>query len=163
MQEPEPFEDQFEHAANELVAESESAPSVFDSAAMPVKLLTIPREDLEHVENKQLDSAFEQALLRSGDPLGPIRLDAEQIAEMFGADREKTETIAVFSPVEASRSNKAVAIAVQNAAEDEDSGEIPVMPDSPTDEDLIIYAENHPAIKSILRLFRGSVVEVRKK
>jgi hypothetical protein len=40
--------------------------------------------------------------------------------------------------------------------------EFPKLPDDPTEDDLLHYAESHPAIRKVMDLFKASIVEVSK-
>ena len=45
---------------------------------------------------------------------------------------------------------------------EDETEEIPELPENPTDEELWQYAENHPLTKRVLRIFRGKLVEVKR-
>lgn len=142
------------------VQKDEERQDKIDLQAMPVRLLPIAAEELEHVEDKLLDGDYETRLLNAGDDLRPIRKAAE-IAVMFANRPAAADPAPPTS--NGSLSNKAVEIAVALGSEGDEPHEMPVLPDDPTDSDLIEFAKNHPSVRPILRLFRGKIVSVKKK
>ncbi|MGI8882638.1 MAG: hypothetical protein ACR2IA_00130, partial [Pyrinomonadaceae bacterium] len=127
------------------------------------KMPQISAEDLEHIEDNWLDAAFEAKMTREGDDLLPIR-NASKIAEPL-CEIAKSPTL----PANANGSSAATAPAKEKPAftipdfeSEEESGEIPVLPENPTQEELLIYAHNHPMVKKALRIFRGKIVEIKK-
>jgi DNA polymerase III subunit gamma/tau len=134
---------------------------------LPVKLPPISSEDLEHIEDNWLDTAYELKLQRSGDDLCQIEnvsglveaLLKNSQTDVFGARAENSNggSAAAFAP--AKEKPKFV---IPNFEVEEDTGEIPELPENPTDEELWHYAENHPLTKKVLRIFRGKLVEVKR-
>jgi DNA polymerase III subunit gamma/tau len=136
-------------------------------ASMPSKFPPISSEDLEHIEDGWLDAAYETKLLISGDDLFPIK-NASKLAESLLADTIKTESAAKVE-----NSNGAAGAAAAPAREKtifapptfdraDETGEIPELPENPTEEELWQYAANHPLTKKVMRAFRGKLVEVKK-
>jgi DNA polymerase III subunit gamma/tau len=134
-------------------------------AAMPVKLMPISSEDLEHIEDDKLDAAYENKLSRMGDNLFPIANAAKIVEDLIGiiesnnfaANLENQNGFATaVAPARAKP-----AFEIPNFDTDEDSDEMPVMPENPTHEDLLAYAHKHPLVKKVLRTFRGKIVEVK--
>ncbi|NNE66918.1 MAG: hypothetical protein HKN33_10160 [Pyrinomonadaceae bacterium] len=159
-----PFEQPFEESPAISVEEGpENGNEVaFDPSSMPVRLLPISSEDLEHVEDKKLDAAFENHLLRIGDDLLPIQGSKELMDEFF-AETELTEDPDVKETCAPVSDNKAVEIARGLSVDDDEPIEMPVLPDNPTEKDLLEFAQNHPSVRSLLKLFRGRVINVRKR
>ena len=134
-------------------------------AAMPVKMPPISSEELEHFDDDKLDTAYENKLVRAGDNLFPI-VGAVKIADAligapaggqsaFGENQNgagAAAAVAKAKPV----------FEIPNFDDEEDSDEIPVLPENPTQEDLLAYAQKHPAVKKVIRAFRGKIVEVKK-
>ena len=137
------------------------------AAAMPLKLPPITSEELEHIEDDYLDSEFERKLYQAGDNLGLIKNSSEIVAALLGGDASNGNS-AVFDSIR-NASGTAIAPAKAKPAfvipdfdADETSGEMPVLPENPTEEEMWHYAENHPLIKKALRIFRAKIVEVTK-
>lgn len=135
-------------------------------SSMPVKLAPMSAEDLEHAEDSRLDTAYEDRLLRSGDDLSPIP-NASKIAEMLfspsqlaapNAGGESTNGAATGA-APAKISSRYIPLLEK---EEEEPGEIPVMPENPTEEDLMAYAQDHPVVKRAIRIFRGKILDVKK-
>ncbi|HLM61665.1 MAG TPA: hypothetical protein VK308_12740, partial [Pyrinomonadaceae bacterium] len=66
-------------------------------------------------------------------------------------------TATAFAPAKAKPN-----FVIPNFDEDEESSEIPVLPENPTEEEMWHYAQNHPMVKKALRIFRGKIVDVKK-
>ncbi len=151
------------------VIEAAAAPTFAERAAktieaMPLKLSPISSEELEHIEDNWLDDAYERQLQQLGDDLKPIR-NASNIIEIMLAENRNNNLTAKIET-----SNGAAAVAPAKAKPsfvipdfgDDDSDEIPVLPENPTEEQMWQYAQNHPLVKKALRIFRGKLLEVRK-
>jgi DNA polymerase-3 subunit gamma/tau len=135
--------------------------------SMPIKLPPISSEELEHIEDAWLDDAFERRLQQLGDDLRPIKNAAQFVELLLGENQSNSFT----AKVETNGSGAATAFApakdkpnfvIPNFDEQEESAEIPVLPENPTEEEMWHYAQNHPLIKKALRIFRGKIVEVKK-
>ena len=129
---------------------------------MPVRMLPISSEELGHSDEKRLDSEFENHLRRLGDDLLPIRslrgmLKTFEVVDVEDAKSEIEDERQSATP------NRAMDIALDMGNELPETGKMPVLPDNPTDDDLLNFAENHPSVKAVLRLFRGKIVDVKKK
>ncbi len=157
---------------NEIIeTEISELPIEFDVSAMPVKLEPIESEELEHIEDKWLDRAFERILLKEGDDLKLIK-NAEKIVKALNL--EDSENVSAkpesfyqtngsataFAPA---KDNKALEIVAELAKIEEIDETIPELPDNPTEADLWKYAENHPKVKKVLRIFRGKLINVKKE
>jgi DNA polymerase III subunit gamma/tau len=132
--------------------------------ALPVKLPPIPPEELEHAEDNWLDNAYEEKLARSGDGLAPIENASAMVAALVG-----------FS----SGSNAVVTAAYGNGHQTyelenpvftpptfDDAGTdtaLPELPENPTEEQLLAYAQAHPRVKKAMRIFRAKIVEIKKR
>ncbi len=142
-----------------------------DIESMPVRLDPISAEELEHVEDKKLDNEFEDHLRREGDTLRvfpqPDKLisillqrESETVADPYSAIGNNS---AAAIGVARATDNKALDIVSEMAAYEEIDETLPVLPENPTDEQLLEYAENHPAVKKVKRIFRGTIVNVSRE
>ncbi|HXH68748.1 MAG TPA: DNA polymerase III subunit gamma/tau [Pyrinomonadaceae bacterium] len=145
-------------------AESFSAKLI---AEMPIKLLPVTSEELEHIEDNYLDAEFERKLQQAGDNLSLIKNAAEIAVSLIGENGSngnsaalgfvKNGAAAAFAPAKSKPS-----FVIPEAGEEEISDEIPVLPENPTEEEMWHYAENHPMVKKALRIFRAKIVEIEK-
>lgn len=135
-------------------------------AAMPVKMPPISSEELEHFDEDKLDTAYQNKLLRAGDNLFPISNAVKIVEELIGVSNangfsgfsdNQSGSAAAFAPAKAKP-----AFEIPNFDTGEDSDELPVLPENPTQAELNAYAEKHPLVKKVLRAFRGKIVEVKK-
>lgn len=123
--------------------------------SIPIKLSPITEEELEHIEDKQLDEAFERKLERLGDNLYPIKNASKLVEAALQINAVKVET---------SNGNSATAAAPARdysafipKLDDETETELPILSENPTDEEMLAYAQAHPLVKKALRIFRGKV------
>ena len=136
------------------------APSVPAFVAVPVRLAPLSSIELEHVEDTKLDDAYEEKLVLTGDDLLPLR-SAQSIAEkLIGVSVAPQQAVSSNG-----RSAAATAPAVDLSSvlpQPEETVEIPVLGDNPTEEELLAYAEAHPAVRNAKRVFRARIVEVKR-
>lgn len=131
---------------------------------MPVRLPTIPSEELEHVDDKVLDGAYEEKLALTGDDLVPLprahELAVAAIGETIGSGPLRAGLpLNGGAAVAAAPAHKVAGIPVFE--ENEYTSEIlPTLGENPTDEDLLAYANSHPLVKHALKVFRGSIFAV---
>ncbi|MBA4121066.1 MAG: DNA polymerase III subunit gamma/tau [Acidobacteria bacterium] len=134
--------------------------------SLPMKLPPILSEELEHIEDAWLDDAFERKLQQLGDDLSPIKNASEIVESLLGENQQNS----FAAKIEFSNGGAATAFApakdkpsfVIPEFDEEESTEIPVLPENPTDEEMWQYAQNHPLVKKVLRVFRGKIVEVNR-
>ncbi len=140
--------------------------SIPKSTAPPVWLPPIPSEDLEHIEDTWLDTAYEEKLAHSGDDLKPLEKSSDLIADLLGGIAEKQ----YFTPNPVTNGHAAAATAPARAIpeavpltviKDEDI-ELPVLGADPTEDELLAYAQAHPVVIRALKIFRGKIVNVEK-
>lgn len=137
--------------------------SFLDTINLP--LPEIDPEDLEHVEDPWLDNAFDERLLASGDDLMPIPNAVNIAAEALSGNRARAaaangssngggtpEPIARDTPVY-----------TPPVFDEEPAADLPALSDNPTEEELFAYANAHPVVRKALRIFRGTIVEVKKR
>jgi len=142
---------------------AENAAKIIES--MPIKLPPITSEELEHVEDTWLDDAFERRLQQLGDDLRPIKNASQFIELLLGENQPnsftaKIETAGGAATAFAPAKNKP-SFVIPNF-DVEESTEIPVLPENPTEEEMWHYAHNHPLVKKALRIFRGKIIEVKQ-
>ena len=140
----------------------------FNPNEMPVKMIPISEEELEHVEDDWLDDAYELKLQLAGDNLMPIKNGSKILEIVLGESVENQ----ISAQIDISSGNGTAAARAKEKTEpifvppgfdiEEENGEIPVLPENPTDEEMRIYAESHPLVKKIIRIFRGNIVEIKK-
>ena len=123
--------------------------------SIPIKLSPITEEELEHVDDKQLDEAFERKLARLGDNLYPIKNASKLVETALQNNTVK---------VEVSNGNSATAAAPARdysafmpKLDDETETEMPTLSENPTEEEMLAYAQAHPLVKKALRIFRGKI------
>ncbi len=141
-----------------------------DLSSMPVRLPPIPAEDLEHVEDKALDNAYDEKLGFTGDKLVPIPTAGAMIAALLGHLAENSRPIAAArirngNSAEATATAAAPAYDTRGIVPDEiveEDIELPVLGAEPTEEELFAYASAHPVIRRALRIFRGRIIQVEK-
>lgn len=162
--EPEPPPKQFERPAPTETTEPPPKTAVERVNAMPVKLIPISSEDLEHVEDKWLDDRYESKLQWSGDDLKPIKGAGELAALLFAAPQSAEPQVEAVNGNGAAAARAPIDLSFMPSLDEaEDTGEVPVLPENPTEKDLYAFAAKHPTVKRALRVFRGKVVGVRKK
>ena len=61
------------------------------------------------------------------------------------------------------KENRALDIVNKMANAEEKDGRVPELPENPSDEELRLFAENHPKVKKVMRLFRGKLVNVTRR
>lgn len=137
---------------------------------IPIKLLPISSEDLEHVEDELLDREFEIRLQKEGDDLGVINNAHEIVKGLLsrwgkGDPSPQAEIIdgkGLDVHAAGVAKNKALNIVSEMASIEEMDETIPSLPKKPTKKEMWQYAENHPLVKKVKRVFRGRLVKVEK-
>lgn len=139
------------------------APKI-DVSSFPVKLPAISSEELEHVDDTWLDAQYEMKLELSGDDLRQIG-NAESLVRSLlnGSSTASEAEIRAESAMAAAAPARARTIIDQAVfhAEDEAAAIIP-LPDDASEEELFVYAQNHPTVKRALRVFRGKLIEAKR-
>jgi len=134
---------------------------------MPARLPPISSEDLEHVEDKWLDSAYEKRLQISGDDLGPITNASELVESLIGFASGKDVEIEAISPSQVNGSAAAPARIIpdvfQTLEEETDADSLPPLPENASPEEILAYANAHPAVRNVLKIFRGKIVETSRR
>jgi hypothetical protein len=147
-------------------------PGIINLDQMPVKLEPIDSSELEHINDKWLDPAYERILLKEGDNLKRIK-NAEKIVQDLLGNNEISEAAhgngsnpiqnnVSPSPTSPPQNNKALKIVSEMTQVEEIDETIPDLPENPSQEELWKYAQNHPSVKKALRIFRGKLVKVTR-
>lgn len=124
-------------------------------AAMPLKMLPISSEELAHVDDNWLDTAYELKLSHSGDDLFPIA-NAERLFASLGF----SATIENAAP---NGDQKRPRAEIDLSGLDREAElPAPVLPENPTPEDRAAYAAAHPNVVRVMKTFRGKIVEIRE-
>ncbi len=153
--------------------DSDKTSSIINIDAMPVKLEPIESEDLEHIDDKWLDKTFEYKLQHEGDDLRAIP-NATKIIELLlsnqGYDTQVKAEVEISTQANGSaaatartKHNKALDIVTEMTTYEEIDETIPELSANPTQEELFIFAQNHPSVKKVIRVFRGKLIKVEKK
>jgi DNA polymerase-3 subunit gamma/tau len=130
--------------------------------SLPVKLPPISAEDLEHVDDKWLDAAFELKIERSGE-LRWLIPHASELARSAIGSNVLTETAAAANGngSAAAPARQPLKITIPDFS-DEDVGELPVLSADPSEDEMIIYANAHPSIRRAMRIFRAKITGASK-
>jgi hypothetical protein len=126
-----------------------------------VRLAPLTSAELEHIADQRLDDAYEEKLSFTGDDLMPITT-AAKLAESFSQAKPK--------PAQSAYSNGSSSVAAAPAIDvsamipdhvrEEIDTEIPTLSDSPTEVELLAYAEAHPTVRRARRVFQAKIVGV---
>ena len=153
------------------IPETKTEPEIKSSlreiiASMPVKMLPITAEELEHVEDTKLDEAYENKLIKLGDNLYPLKNALQIAADLLANELNETvganlETINGNGSAAAPAKIK-TAFQMPNFADETEDETVPPLPANPTHEDLLAFANAHPMVKKALRIFRGKIVEIKQ-
>jgi DNA polymerase-3 subunit gamma/tau len=129
-------------------------------ASLPVKLPPAAAEELDHIEDKTLDAAYEHKLLISGDNLLPVKNASAIVAAVVGrVSVQNAEAVSGPGGIAAVRAPVNIEI---SRVEDQDIL-LPALPPNPTQEQILAYASAHPAVRRIARLFRAKILDVVTK
>jgi DNA polymerase-3 subunit gamma/tau len=131
---------------------------------IPIKLPPITAEELEHVDDNWLDNAYEECLKRAGDNLNPIKTAMQLAAALIGTNGQTNGSSAKTESASANGTAAARAPIFTPPTFDEskESNEMPVLPENPTDEQLLEYARNHPLVKKVRWHLKADIVKVSR-
>ncbi len=129
---------------------------------LPLKLEPLTSKELDHVDDERLDDAYEAALLRTGDSLGPIPDAPLLVAKLLG--RSPSAQIVggpggAASAVAPARDLSRFAPPV--IEEDNDPVDPIELSPVPSEEELKLYARSLPAVRRLMRIFRAEIAEVK--
>lgn len=129
--------------------------------SLPVKLPPISSDDLAHVDDKALDALYDRALTWSGDDLSPIA-DAGELVKALIGDRIEAGVVSSSNGSAAAPARAPINIQIPDFATTEESTEIPTLSDAPTPDELLAFANAHPAVNRLKRIFRARVTGASK-
>ncbi len=153
-------EELFEPPAAETPRFAEPSP-----ARISATMSSISREELEHIDDVPLDSAYDDALMFSGDNLAPIASVAKLAESLFGKPAVAAAPVtSAYSNGHSTAAARAPApiSAMPDAVTDDETAELPELAADPTEEELLVYANAHPLVKRAAKVFRGKVVGVKR-
>ncbi|MEZ5306681.1 MAG: DNA polymerase III subunit gamma/tau [Pyrinomonadaceae bacterium] len=148
--------------------EFESAPDQFEEELIPSApsfdaSIQLSSEDLEHFEDRQMDADFESFLERKGDNLRPVKLPETELLKFRVKKANEAYEFPPISVEEAAKDNRAVKIAADFQNEPaEEAVEVYELPENPTEEDLLKRAQSDTRVRTLVRMFKGEIVDVRK-
>lgn len=150
-----------------VIAKSRSTELAALIDAMPARLPPISSEDLEHVDDTWLDGTYEMRLQISGDDLAPIKNASALVGDLVGfvanADAEATSFSSVQANGFATAPARIIPDVFQTLDEETVGSSLPSPPENATQEELLAYANAHPTVRNVLKIFRGKVVEVNRQ
>ena len=132
---------------------------------IPIKLPPISAEELEHVEDAWLDNAYEECLKRAGDNLNIIKTAAQLAAALIGTNGQSngsTQKTGGSAANGTAAAPKAPIFVPPSFDSSKGSKEMPVLPENPTDEQLLEYAKNHPLVKKVRWHLKADIVKVSR-
>ncbi|MBK9155742.1 MAG: DNA polymerase III subunit gamma/tau [Chloracidobacterium sp.] len=120
-------------------------------------------EDLEHAADDRLDRLFETRLQAEGDDLKPLQ-NANELAEVLFGQKIHEGAGSPGDRAVGGPAGTAFAPATYKAPifEPEPEVEMPELSSSPTEEELLAYASADKTVRTVIKLFRGSITKVRK-
>jgi DNA polymerase-3 subunit gamma/tau len=130
-----------------------------------LRLLSLSAEELEHFDDERLDSSYEEKLRSLGDDLLPLPGAVSIVSALLGSMGFRP----AFQNARAASGSAAAAAPALDLAKfrDErspqpDDTEPQPLGQDPTPDELLAYANAHPAVRTAMRVFRAKVVEVKK-
>lgn len=127
---------------------------------LPSNLAVLSSEELEHIDDKWLDAAYERKLLRAGVDLYAVKNASALAAKIIG--EKQILAVSNGNGTAAQPAKEKPVLNITMPEFETESDEIPEFPENPTEEQLWEYAEKHPITKRIKRIFRGTLINVEK-
>jgi hypothetical protein len=126
--------------------------------SLPVRLPPISSDELEHIEDQWLDDAYERKLSFSGDDLAAISSVKPFVASLVAEPQIGIRSAS--TPTSSASTSAAVALALSETVDNSvvENVQLPALGDDPTEQELLAYANAHPAVRAALKVFRGKVV-----
>ena len=141
----------FEPEASVVEADEDEVISLPAYSIPEIKLPPLTSADLEHFDDPKLDQRYEQIFEVNG--YVPVIANAAEIVRSFSGEISLAATAGI--------ANSGTSI-YHSTINGHEKVELPILPPDPTEEDLLRYAETHPAIRKVMDLFKASIVEVTK-
>ncbi|CAN5152813.1 DNA polymerase III subunit gamma/tau [soil metagenome] len=165
--EPPDFEERFDVPTFEEAHAKSAIPIPPRLEPSPIRLRPLSSEELEHHDNARLDDAYEEQLLQTGDDLLPIGGADTLIKMLFGESAGSVPAGRSAPSISATAAAAKPAFDVERfkaeIGPEEPVVPLPELSSEPTADELEQYARAHPAVRSVMRVFRAKVVEVAAK
>ena len=125
-----------------------------------VRLARLSSEELEHIEDERLDNWYEEKLYFTGDNLFPIK-NADKIVAFLAPQEPKRAGSNGYGAAAAPAVD--VSHMIKDLQLEEEDIPMPELSEDPTNEELLAYAQAHPAVRRVMRTFRAKIVKVEKR
>jgi DNA polymerase-3 subunit gamma/tau len=161
---PEPPSDDigFEEPIIEATVSEPAIPPDWISS-VAVRLAPMAASELEHIEDKRLDEAYETKLSITGDDLKPLASVEALVDKLLGPHQAPQQTSATNGTTSAAAVARAVDVSsIRPAIEEEEAVEIPALGADATEDELVRYADAHPNVRAAKRVFRAKVIQVKR-
>ncbi|MBK9164369.1 MAG: DNA polymerase III subunit gamma/tau [Acidobacteria bacterium] len=132
---------------------------------LPSKIPPRTAEELEHFEAPALDTAFEEAVLRSGESMVFLSVGPELKAQIVPAAVAAAHAGSSSAPYRnyVRDSERIIPDFARPPAEPEEDLTMPEPPPEDASPDVLLeYAGNRPDVRKVLKLFRAELVDVRR-
>lgn len=128
-----------------------------------LRLAPLTSAELEHIDNSRLDDAYEEKLSFTGDDLLPIAT-AAKLAETFSQAPPKFAQTAYSNGNSATATAPAIDVSamIPDHVREHEDVEIPILSDSPSEEELRSYADAHPTVRRAKRIFQAKIISVER-
>lgn len=123
-----------------------------------VKVAPISSVDLEHFPEDKLDEAYRLRLEREGEDLRPIRNASTFVSTIIKSSESEPSA---HTEQEASRVRQSV-VELPIPEPRINAGPVAVLSENPSESELRSYAESHPDVQKVLKVFRGRILEIKK-
>lgn len=130
-------------------------------ASMPVRLASLSSDELAHAPDERLDDGYAEKLSILGDDLKQIASAHSLVEQLVGKQ--------VFATLSANGSGTAAATAPRKEFEHlipahvVENVEMPVLGDNPSEAELAAYAEAHPSVRDVKRIFKAKILSVARR
>lgn len=143
------------------IAEIDEPTPIFEPREVPVaKLPPLTSEQLEHIEDKWLDPAYELKLALSGDDLLPFSNISDLRTQLLGAETVAATVTSSASGAAAAPARDLSRYMPELSANENETGEMPVLPPEAGPEEMRAFANAHPVVRRAMRIFRAEIVSV---
>lgn len=122
-----------------------------------VKVAPISSVDLEHFQDDKLDEAYRLRLQREGEDLRPIRNASSFVTTIIKSSESEPSA---HTEHEVARVRQSVELPIPEPRIN--AGPVAVLSENPSESELRSYAESHPDVQKVLKVFRGRIFEIKK-
>jgi len=122
------------------------------------RLPRLSAEELEHIDDARLDDAFDEKLSLDGDDLLPLHSIDAIIQGFLGVSRDEPQipARAIGAPAAAAKPVSEIPSKAKHH-----NIKLPELSENPTEAELLEYARSHPAVRSVMTVFRAKITEVK--